>query len=233
MKPVLFQGYGDLFDESGPVAGVWLAEEAGGGVPGGGERVLHPAPVGLPGKEEPEGLAECSGEVGYGGIGGDYQVESLDKGGGVGEVAVVFAGVDRLKWGGKLGYLRSGWAFLEGDPLDARLLEQGEEGLEVGGAFAVCGVVGVAYPAEADTGSGAGGVSRARQVEIGKFFRLAIGDGFQGSAEEGGEAHEGDVMGEVRGFCAPGDEAGREAGVKGLQVLQMRLEKAEEWGLNF
>lgn len=44
------------------------------------------------------------------------------------------------------------WAFLEGDPVDIGELQEGKEGLEVGGALAVGAVFGVAGPVEADFG---------------------------------------------------------------------------------
>jgi len=71
-------------DELLPVSGGGLAEETRTRVPGSAGAVLHPAPVGLPGQEKPERFSECSGEVGYGGVGGDDEVERGDSGCGVG-----------------------------------------------------------------------------------------------------------------------------------------------------
>ena len=81
-------------------------------VPGGVEPVLHPAPVGLPGQEKPQGLAHGGGEVGYGRVGGEDEVEVLNDGGGVGEVAVMGAGVDQADLRGKLLNFESCGAFL-------------------------------------------------------------------------------------------------------------------------
>ena len=80
-------------DQFRPVVGRGLAEEARLRVPGSVWPVLHPAPVGLPGEQEPDGFAESAGEVGDGGVGGDDQVEIGDEGGGCGEVGVVGAAV--------------------------------------------------------------------------------------------------------------------------------------------
>ena len=140
----------DALDENGPVVGAGLAEEADWRVPGGVWAVLHPAPVGLPGQEEPEGFAHGCGEVGDGGVGREDEVEGLEDGGGVGEVAVLGAGVRQVDFGEDLVDFECGWAFLEGNPLDLRDLEEWEEGLEGGGAFAVGAVVWVSGPVEAD-----------------------------------------------------------------------------------
>jgi hypothetical protein len=223
-----------------------LAEEAGLGVPGGAWilwTILHPAPIGLPGQKEPEGFAHGSGEVGYGGVGGEDEVEGVDDGGGVGEVAVVGAGVfeSRAKFGGDFGDLLGGGAFLEGDPVELGEFEEGEKGLEGGGTFAVGAVVGVAGPVEADSGRsllllrdlflrpltqlrGQGwGTRMGRREQI----RDGGGDGFRGGLEEGWEAHERDVVGEGGDGVALGEDLDGGAGSGSFALLRMTTLRAE------
>ena len=110
----------------------------------------------MPGKQEPEGFAECSGEVGDGGVGGDDEIEVGDERGGVGEVAIAGAAVEEgAVFGEGLADrwdLQGGLTLLQRDPLDSRDLKEGQEGLEAGGAFAVGAVTGVAGPIDADGG---------------------------------------------------------------------------------
>jgi len=80
---------GNPIEKFWPVARAGLAEETRLGIPGRGWKVLHPAPVGLPGKKKPEGLAEGSGEVGDDGVCGDDQVQVMDEGGGAGQIAIL------------------------------------------------------------------------------------------------------------------------------------------------
>jgi len=182
--------------------------------------ILHPAPVGLPGEEEPEGFAHGSGEVGDGGVGGEDEVEMLEDGGGVGEVAIVGAGVQkgnrRADFGWNLLDFAGGGAFLEGDPVDLGDLEEREEGMEGGGAFAVGAVVGVSGPVEADFEDlrvpasiqerDRGWGARIGPIRGGGQVGDGCGDGFEGGLEEGGEAHQRDLVGEGRDGVALGED---------------------------
>ena len=185
--------------------------------------MLHPSPVRLPGEKQPDGLGHGGGQVGYGGVGGEDEIERLDDGGGIGQVPVLGAGVDWADFLRELGDFEGCGAFLEGNPVDVGDLEDWEEGLEGGGAFAVGAVVGVAGPVDADSrglllpsrdlflppltrllgqgwGTQIGLIYRREQVGDGG------GDGFRGGLEEGREAHQRDVMGEEWEGVALGDD---------------------------
>ncbi len=54
----------------------------------------EPAPVGGEGEEEQRGFGERAGEMGYGGVYGNDQVEVGDEGGGLGEVGEVGGEID-------------------------------------------------------------------------------------------------------------------------------------------
>ncbi len=77
----------NAFNQRWPGLAGGFAEEAHGGVPGAVGAIEEPAPVGGVGEEGPDGSADGAGEVGESGIGGNNQVELLDEGRGVGEVA--------------------------------------------------------------------------------------------------------------------------------------------------
>lgn len=62
------------------------AEQPGCGILGGGFAVLELTPVGAGGQQDPDGLAECAGQMGNGGIDRDDLIAGLQNGGSVGEI---------------------------------------------------------------------------------------------------------------------------------------------------
>ena len=82
------EGEADFGEDTRPVAGRFLPEEAHGGVPRAVGAIEEPAPVGDEGEGEPDGDAQSAGEMGDRRVRGDDEVEVFHDGGGVHEGAV-------------------------------------------------------------------------------------------------------------------------------------------------
>src|SRR4029079_14805883 len=84
---------GDARDDRVPIAGLFLAKELRGRIPGTVIAIEEPAPVGRERQEHPDGLAQGAREVRDGGVDGNHDIELLDDAAGVEEVLELFAGM--------------------------------------------------------------------------------------------------------------------------------------------
>ena len=87
LRAVVEEAMVDFFHQVIPMSGLGLSEETHGGIPRCVGAMQAPAPVGSVGEQCPNGLAKSSGQVGGGGVHGDYQVGLADDACGVVKIA--------------------------------------------------------------------------------------------------------------------------------------------------
>jgi hypothetical protein len=80
------QGRGNARDDWVPVSRFILPKQPGRRVPGTVVTIEQPSPTGIVAIDQPDRLTERAGEVRYGSVDGNDQIQILDERGGIGKV---------------------------------------------------------------------------------------------------------------------------------------------------
>ena len=83
---VVSQGRGDARDDRIPVSRFILPKQPDCRVPRTVVAIEQPSPAGIVAIDQPDRFTERAGEVRYGGVDGDDQIQMLDERGGIGKV---------------------------------------------------------------------------------------------------------------------------------------------------